>query len=151
MTNKIPKEIILCDIDGTIANNNHRQHLLGEFKDWDKFFYEMSNDEPIDEVIRLVKEEKKCFNTICFLTGRPERYREATETWLKKYFDEGFNLLMREDGDLRNKIEIKRELFINNFNINQIVTCFENDLELIQLWQELGVRVVDVNRIIVSI
>ena len=57
MTNKIPKEIILCDIDGTIANNNHRQHLLGEFKDWDKFFYEMSNDEPIDEVIRLVKIE----------------------------------------------------------------------------------------------
>ena len=29
--------IILCDIDGTVANNDHRQHFLEGKKDWDGF------------------------------------------------------------------------------------------------------------------
>ena len=58
---------------------------------------------------------------------------------------------MRRDGDLRNKVEIKRELFVDNFTKDQIVSCFENDLDLIQLWQELGIKVIDVNRIISGI
>ena len=30
--------IILCDIDGTVADNSHRQHFLEGKKDWDGFF-----------------------------------------------------------------------------------------------------------------
>ncbi len=26
------KKIVICDIDGTVANNDHRQHLLKGFK-----------------------------------------------------------------------------------------------------------------------
>ena len=29
-------KIVLCDIDGTVANNDHRQHLLRNYKDWNK-------------------------------------------------------------------------------------------------------------------
>ena len=28
----LEKKIVICDIDGTIANNDHRQHLLKKFK-----------------------------------------------------------------------------------------------------------------------
>ena len=31
------KKIVICDIDGTIANNDHRQHFLEGKKDWDGF------------------------------------------------------------------------------------------------------------------
>ena len=37
-------KIVLCDIDGTVANNDHRQHLLRNYKDWDKFFSKLSED-----------------------------------------------------------------------------------------------------------
>ena len=37
-------KIVLCDIDGTVANNDHRQHYLEGKKDWDGFFSELIND-----------------------------------------------------------------------------------------------------------
>ena len=38
-------KIVLCDIDGTIANNDHRQHYLEGKKDWDGFFSELINED----------------------------------------------------------------------------------------------------------
>ena len=54
--------IILCDIDGTVANNEHRQHYLKNQKDWKSFFDEMVNDIPIHDVINKIIEEKKIVN-----------------------------------------------------------------------------------------
>jgi hydroxymethylpyrimidine pyrophosphatase-like HAD family hydrolase len=65
-------KIVLCDIDGTVANNDHRQHLLKEFKDWDKFFAALIDDKPIPKVIDLIKKYNLDGQKICFITGRPE-------------------------------------------------------------------------------
>ena len=53
----IMKKIVICDIDGTIANNDHRQHYLEGKKDWDGFFSEIINDSPIMPVIKIINEE----------------------------------------------------------------------------------------------
>ena len=142
------QKLVLCDIDGTVANNDHRQNLLKEFNDWDKFFSLLKDDEPIQVIIEMVKQKVESNNHLIFLTGRPEKYREITEDWLSRYFDDGFCLLMRKDGDLRNKIIVKEEIFNENFKKKQIKACFENDPELIQLWQKLGLNVIDINGII---
>ncbi len=142
------QKLVLCDIDGTIANNDHRQNLLKEFNDWDKFFSLLKDDEPIHVIIERVKQEVESSNHIVFLTGRPEKYREMTNDWLSKYFEDGFSLLMRKDDDLRNKIIVKEEIFHGNFQKTQIKACFENDPQLIELWQRLGLNVIDINSII---
>jgi len=142
------QKLVLCDIDGTIANNDHRQNLLKEFNDWDKFFSLLKDDEPIHVIIERVKQEVESSNHIVFLTGRPEKYREMTNDWLSKYFEDGFSLLMRKDDDLRNKIVVKEEIFHGNFQKTQIKACFENDPQLIELWQRLGLNVIDINSII---
>lgn len=47
---------ILVDIDGTIADIIHRLHFIqGPRKDWPAFFDAMDKDEPIPEMIELVK------------------------------------------------------------------------------------------------
>ena len=78
------KKIILCDIDGTIANNDHRQHFLEGKKDWDGFFSELINNEPIFPIINKVIEEYKAGKDIVFLTGRLEKYRFCRTS--NKYF-----------------------------------------------------------------
>ena len=122
------QKLVLCDIDGTVANNDHRQKLLKGFNDWDKFFSLLKDDEPIHVIIERVKQKVESNGDLIFLTGRPEKYREMTEDWLLKYFDV--------------------ELFKENFQKTQIKACFENDPELIQLWQDLGLNVIDINSII---
>ncbi len=135
------KKTVICDIDGTIADNKHRQHYMEGKKDWDGFFSEMHLDKPIYQIINKIKILKNSGNEIVFLTGRPEKYRLITENWLKKYFSFEINLLMRKDNDRRNKLEIKKELFIQNLKSSEIECCFENDLELLELWEEMGLSV----------
>ena len=86
MLKKPIKKIVICDIDGTIADNEHRQELLNSYKDWDKFFLAMKDDKPIMKVIDLIKQKQIEGKYISFITGRPERYREMTLDWLKEYF-----------------------------------------------------------------
>tara|TARA_B100000989_G_scaffold3891_1_gene2721 strand:- start:5118 stop:5549 length:432 start_codon:yes stop_codon:yes gene_type:complete len=139
------KKIVICDIDGTIANNDHRQHFLKKKKDWDGFFSKLHKDEPIFEIIDKVKALEKEGRRIIFLTGRPEKYRQQTEDWLKKYFTFDLEILMRKDNDRRNKIEIKKELFETHLSSLEIKVIFENDPELIFLWKKLGFIVFEVN------
>ena len=137
------KKIILCDIDGTIANNEHRQHFLEGKKDWDGFFSELINDKPIFSIINKVIEEHNTGNDIVFLTGRPERYRIKTTEWLKKYFDFEIRLLMRKKNDRRNKLIIKEELVEEQFMYEEIKLIIDNDKELINMWKSKKVSVLD--------
>ena len=140
------KKIILCDIDGTIANNDHRQHFLEGKKDWDGFFSELINDEPIIEIIKKINAYHDAGKNIIFLTGRPERFRYSTTLWLKENFDFEFKLLMRKDSDYRNKLEVKEEIFNENFSSNDIECIYDNDKDLIKMWNEKGIKTVFVSQ-----
>ena len=140
------KKIILCDIDGTVANNNHRQHFLEGKKDWDGFFSELINDEPIIKIIEKINAYHDAGNNIIFLTGRPEKYRYSTTLWLKENFDFEFKLLMRKNNDYRNKLEVKEEIFNENFLSNDIEYIFDNDIDLIEMWNEKGIKTVFVSQ-----
>jgi hypothetical protein len=142
------KNIILCDIDGTVANNDHRQHFLKGKKDWDGFFSELSKDTPITPIINLVNDEHASGMEIVFLTGRPERYRYSTTLWLKEYFDFEFRLLMRKDNDQTNKIIVKEEIFDANFKIHQINSVIDNDEQLLEMWRGKGIKVISADEII---
>ena len=144
-THRVMGNIILCDIDGTVADNSHRQHFLEGKKDWDGFFSELTNDLPIQLIIDKVIQEQANGREIVFLTGRPERHRYSTTLWLKEHFDFEFKLLMRNDGDQRNKLEIKKEIFEKNFKPDEIYCVFENDYELIKMWKELSLVTIEVN------
>ncbi len=140
-------EIIICDIDGTVSNNDHRQHLLKNKKNWHSFFILSYLDEPIlkiiDEINVLESQDKKIF----FITGRPEKYRKITEDWLKKYFKFEIKLFMRKNNDLRNKVEIKKEIFEKHFKRKGIFCVFENDPDLCKLWKDKNLRVREVTKL----
>lgn len=137
--------IVLCDIDGTIANNNHRQHFLQNKKDWEGFFSELINDEPIFPIIEKIQEHQLQGKEIVFLTGRPERYSYSTNLWLKEYFSFNYNMIMRKDNDKRNKVAVKRDLFELHFTKEDIFCVYDNDYDLLKMWKEIGLVVNDAN------
>lgn len=132
------KELVICDIDGTVADNEHRQELLKGFKDWDAFFDEMHLDKPIWPVINLVNDLHKDNKKIIFITGRPERYREKTTTWLKKYFNFEISLYMREDNDKENKLISKLKIYEENLSRYDVHLVIDNDESLLEMWANLG-------------
>ena len=142
------KNIVLCDIDGTIANNDHRQHFLEGKKDWDGFFGELINDSPIMPVIEKINQEVNNGNKIIFITGRPERYRYSTNLWLKENIPFNYDLYMRKDKDKRNKLVVKKDIYEEHLKQLNIILCIDNDDALNAQWKDLGLNVLDAKTIV---
>lgn len=105
---------IIVDIDGTLADCRHRlHHIQKQPKDWDAFFAACDGDAPIMPIVNMV--EALAYapgNKIIFCSGRPERTRTDTASWLRRNFDFVLTmpLYMRADGDRRDDQIVKREL-----------------------------------------
>lgn len=139
------RNIVLVDIDGTIAKIGDRlKYLQQEPKDWDSFYEHCDEDEPIDEILNLVmslQEEVVCDYKIIYVTGRRESVREKTKNWLRcqGMFVDDKHLLMRKDGDHRHDIEVKPELILEaGINLGEIAFVLEDRNSMVKKWRELG-------------
>ena len=81
-----PKAIIF-DIDGTLADVEHRRHFvdgsMGK-KDFNKFYEAMGDDGVHADIAELLFMYQEKGYKIIICTGRPEQYREITEKWLSE-------------------------------------------------------------------
>jgi hypothetical protein len=102
---------IICDIDGTLANNDHRKHYLENAgkKDWDGFFSEQHLDPVNKEVAWLFNEIQANYAGI-IVTGRGEEFREITVKWLRNNRISYVELYMRRAGDRRDDTIVKKEI-----------------------------------------
>jgi uncharacterized HAD superfamily protein len=131
------KNIVIVDIDGTIADCTHRLHYL-ENNDWDSFYEACDKDKPIQPIIDLVKILTKSYRVI-FCTGRRGEVGEKTGAWLQKYFGNtlpSYHYHMRKIGDRRPDTIIKPEM-IEKYK-NNIAFILEDRDSMVQKWRELG-------------
>lgn len=101
MNIKIP--CVLVDIDGTIANNQHRWDRFnsGEITKDEVFSYEHAIQDAVVEPIHRLVKDLGMFNDIIVLTARHEgRDRQVTEDWLHKNRIEYDLLIMDPDNEL---------------------------------------------------
>lgn len=149
MANK-PK-IVLCDIDGTVADISHREHYLIN-KDqkgrtnWKAFFSEMNKD-TVREEIRSLLYDCYCVQyapcEVVFLTGRPEDYRDVTEKWLEDnrfYYTE---LHMRPKGDRRPDWIVKSEAVLTLLEKYDIMHALDDRRPVINMLKEKNIRIYD--------
>lgn len=110
--------IIVCDLDGTLADCRHRQHLAAA-KDWDGF-HELMNDDPADpHTLWLLKLAAVAGHGIIFLTGRPVEFWSQTRSWIEETAElelgtEFFDILMRPEGEYSSDYELKPRILMEN-------------------------------------
>lgn len=103
---------IIVDIDGTLADCEHRRHhITAKPKNWAAFNAAMDHDKPIYAVDRLVRILNGGGFKIVLCSGREEVYRATTEIWLEKWCVPYHALYMRGVKDYRADDIIKGELF----------------------------------------
>lgn len=134
VTNK--KKYIVFDLDGTLANIDHRLHYIsGEKKDWNSFFEACHDDDIIESTVHLCRLTHTFLGGVVILTGRSETVREKTENWLKKYHIEYENLIMRPERDFRPDHEFKYE-WAKNLGFEKIWFVFEDRQSVIDMWKK---------------
>lgn len=137
------KECFIFDIDGTLANGEHRVHHIvrsdGKPKDWDNYFAAMRDDTPITPLFRLANALSVCYE-IVYVSGRPEEYREHTETWLAKHGMPPGPVYMRALGDRRDdniiKIELLAKLIEDGFTP---IMAFDDRNRVVKAWRDAGI------------
>ncbi|TXC94751.1 hypothetical protein [Streptomyces sp. ISID311] len=108
------RPLAVFDLDGTLADAGHRQHLLERTpRDWKAFFAAATEDPPLAEGVALaLRSTEDC--EVVYLTGRPERCRRDTLAWLAQHGLPEGRLWMRPDHDRRparlTKLEILRRI-----------------------------------------
>jgi len=153
-----PKSVVLCDLDGTLCQIDHRLHFVkrpvGE-KDWKSFFEALEQDAVRSEVYGMLWDHAKAGRTIVFLSGRPDTYRDRTLAWFFKNTTgwvgpelgvRPFTLLMRRAGDHRPDDEVKKELLLQHFPLDAIYEVIDDRPSVLRMWASLGMNVVDVGQ-----
>jgi len=144
------KPLYIFDLDGTLALNEHRQHLAKAQK-WDEFFEACHLDKPNYPVIRTMTMLAGC--DILIFSGRSDQVRHETEKWLCDYtpydigdrvvlFDRTVNMLrMRRAGDYTPDEGLKRQWYLDLPlpDRERLVAVFDDRDKVVSMWRELGV------------
>ena len=129
---------VAFDIDGTLSDVSGRRHYVeGPVSDrnWRAFYDECGEDEPIAVAVTVLLALLGSGHEIALFTGRPERVRRVTETWLALHGIPAVPLFMRADGDNRKDHIIKPE-FLEHFRPDLI---FDDRSSVVAAWRERGI------------
>jgi hypothetical protein len=142
-------KVILVDVDGTLADSDHREHYLEtKPKNWTAYYADALKDKPYEDIVWLVKTLKDADNKILIVTARSEDYRNITEQWLREKADlEGVydKIYMRESGDYRDDDIVKEEMLqsIRLDGYDPFMVLDDRGL-VVDMWRNLGIRCLQV-------
>ena len=138
-------KIVLCDLDGTLSDTEHRvHHIRRERPDYDAFFAASGEDEPIAPVISLVNALALAGHEIHIITGRREDTREITEAWLERHAVSYKRLLMRGFADDTPDHVLKRQWFEADYDLANVLLALEDRNSVVAMYRELGVTCLQV-------
>ena len=159
------KRFILCDLDGTLADVNHRLHYIknpdGTLKpyaerDWDGFNAACVDDKPNEDVIEVLR-SLLCGardRQVYILSGRNDVVRDETLEWLEEHvfrkWENGYQHftlpIMRRADDRRPDTEIKLEMVRELDLTPDDVLCVLDDRQcVVDMWRENGFRCLQVD------
>jgi hypothetical protein len=132
--------IIICDIDGTIADCSHRLHYIQQSpKDYEKFHAACVDDAPIGHVIEVIRQLGGIYD-IVYCTGRPDSSKSQTIDWLNRYKLPFGCLFMRKTGDYRPDTVVKREMLDKVLAAGPVLLALEDRDSVVKMWRNAGVH-----------
>ncbi len=136
----------IVDIDGTIANTEHRIHYITNgHKDWESWYAHSHKDEPITEVVDILDMASAANIKIVLCTARDEKCRVDTVKWLGDNDIPWDALYMRREGDRRDDDIVKFELLeqIYEAGYNPLLVLEDRD-RVVKMWRAAGLRCLQV-------
>lgn len=137
---------VIVDIDGTVADCDHRLHFVkdlpeGQKADWQAYHMACPGDSPIQSVINVVSALWMAGHRIIYVTGRPEESRFNTTNWLNRVGCPPGALLMRRNGDFRPDYVVKERLLFQELGGPESVhLAIEDRQQVVDMLRRHGIR-----------
>ncbi len=108
------KDVILFDLDGTLALVEHRFHFIAsQKKDWHGYFAACVDDPPNSPIIQVCRALHDTGHEIWIVSGRSSEVRAETEVWLAAQGVPYTQLVMRRMGDRRPDNTLKHRWLVD--------------------------------------
>lgn len=142
------RPLYIFDLDGTLADINHRRHILDDKTDshrWDRFEKACVHDEPNPPVVNILYALKSLSPVdVWVFSGRTEGVRRETVQWLWTHTPlagDRDTLMMRPIGDSRPDDVLKQE-FLDRMLIvdrERLVAVFDDRDKVVAMWRRNGI------------
>jgi phosphoglycolate phosphatase-like HAD superfamily hydrolase len=134
----VADEIVIFDIDGTLADVSERiHHVKNKPKNWNAFFQGMAQDKAIHSMVRLCNILYGSGIQIILCSGRSEEHRGQTVEWLAGQGVNYHDLLLRKDKDHRPDTTVKREM-LATIDKSKILFVVEDRSRVVEMWRSEG-------------
>ena len=152
-------KVVIFDVDGTLANCDHRLHYIRPVsrsdgkrvtKRFDLFEKAIPGDVPIDAVCDIYRYFVADPNvTVILLTGRNDSARNNTIAWFTHYDLDGYDeLIMKPTKNSFMPDTIQKgfalDYIIEKYGVPAIV--FEDRARVVAMWKERGIFVANVEQ-----
>ena len=147
---KKERKTIIFDVDGTIADVEHRRHLVNGDKgfkpDWDAFRKATEDDTPVQWVCDIAKRYIAQGDEVAFFSARNESEREITEKQISQWIGDGHKgVFLRPNGDYTPDDEFKSALADKFIDMGgKIDLIFDDRQKVVDMWRDKGFTVVQV-------
>lgn len=141
------RPLYIFDLDGTLANIEHRKHYLEDGDDarWRRFYAACDKDLPVNAVIRTMECLRE-FADVWIFSGRSEEVRDKTIAWLAQHTSFAPEeletaLMMRREGDFRADDIVKREWVDRMLqdDRSRLVAAFDDRDRVVAMWRSVGI------------
>lgn len=130
---------VIFDLDGTIANIDHRTHFVrGGKRDWKSFFSACVDDVPVPHVVETFKAHIDAGHKVRIWSARSDAVRAETENWLSDMgIDPCYLQHMRADGDNTPDVELKRYWLNQEYERPDLV--YDDRQRVVDMWRAEGI------------
>ena len=127
---------VVFDLDGTLANTDHRAHLVAA-KDWRGYFAACDLDPPHSHVMAVAYALIDAGHEVEIWSGRSDEVRDKTEAWLAQYGLGDLPLKMRQAGDHTADEKLKLSWLLEAPKKPDMI--FDDRAKVVRMWRENGV------------
>ena len=137
---------IIFDVDGTIADCDHRRHFVESNNDWKSFKEQTVNDTPVQWVCDIAKRFIAQGDQVAFFSARNETEREITEQQISEWIGDGHKGLFLRENDSYDPDEVFKANLADKFEEigGKIDLVFDDRNKVVDMWRARGTTVVQV-------
>jgi FMN phosphatase YigB (HAD superfamily) len=139
------RRTVLFDVDGTLANNQHRQAWVrNKPRNWKAYNATMADDLPIENIINLTNILSSHYNVIV-VTARTDDQSEVTKDWLAKHGVFYDHIFFRQEKDYRDDSIVKSEILDTILERGwEPVMVFDDRNRVVDMWRSRGIQCLQV-------
>lgn len=143
------KPLYIFDLDGTLADIEHRRHIIEDpsrdDSKWRRFYAACVDDSPNSPVI-AVMECLRRFADVWIFSGRSSEVRPQTVAWLAEHtslnpWDMECAVRMRDEGDYTPDHILKKQ-WLDSMLVDdrqRLVAVFDDRSSVVKMWRDAGV------------